>query len=261
MSLLGFQQALSALCADPRLGCRLRAAQEIALPGFELTAQEHRRLAGMVAHRGMAANWTLYRANRLTPLFRLLPLTFAALGEGRRQLLDQFWAGSDASLQNADEAARFCRFILDQATAGDIEDPVILAVTRLEMMGCELRFLPRRRILNDLRAAQPKMAPGTRLVPHPLVRVVTFPHEPDLLLAALMQGASVPCDLPVGEYHLLLDWRPEEPVLLHVDARLGKLLLAAEDPAAALSASDAAALANAGLLVPDMTEWPRPFQG
>jgi hypothetical protein len=236
MSLLGFQQALSALCANPRLGCRLRAAPEIALPGFELTAQEHRRLAGMVAHRGMAANWTLYRANRLTPLFRLLPLTFAALGEGRRQLLDQFWAG-------------------------DIEDPVILAVTRLEMMGCELRFLPRRRILDDLRAAQPKMAPGTRLVPHPLVRVVTFPHEPDLVLAALMQGASVPCDLPVGEYHLLLDWRPEEPVLLHVDARLGKLLLAAEDPAATLSASDAAALANAGLLVPDMTEWPRPFQG
>jgi hypothetical protein len=248
MSLLGFQQALSALCADPRLGCRLRAAPDIALPGFELTAQEHRRLAGMVAHRGMAANWTLYRANRLTPLFRLLPLTFAALGEGRRQLLDRFWEGSDASLQNADEAARFCRFVLDQAAAGDIEDPVLLAVTRLEMMGCELRFLPRRRILDNLRAAQPS---GTRLVRHPLVRVVTFPHEPDLVLAALMQGASVPCDLPVGEYHLLLDWRPEEPVLLRVDARLGNLLMATEDPAATLSAPDTAALANAGLLVPE----------
>ena len=204
---------------------------------YELDARELRRITGMAADPGMATNWTLYRANRLTPLNRILPLTLAALGPGLREVLDHFWRSCPASLQSAGEAAAFVAFLRRQLAEGAILDALLAEVLEFEMAVSELRFLSRRAALAE------KLGEG--LVRHPLIRVLRFRHEPSLVLGRLAEGHP-PGRLPEGEHYLLLDWRMATLRLGALAPTLGRALLGLGRPAQ----REVAALREAGYLVP-----------
>jgi hypothetical protein len=89
MSVASFQQALCDLIASPRLCLALRAAPEEVLENYELSARERARLCEAVWQRGMSTNCSLYRANRVTPLYMLLTYTCRSLGDQLRSLLER----------------------------------------------------------------------------------------------------------------------------------------------------------------------------
>jgi hypothetical protein len=254
LSLLGFQQALAALAADPGLGQRIQQDPTTALAAFELTRRELRRLAIMARDRGMAVNWTLYRANRLTPLNRILPLTLAVLGPDLRRTLDLFWRAYDASLQSAGEAGNFAQFLKAQLAVGAVVSPILEEVLDFEIAICELRFLSRRQAAVQVADVLPEAATSSEvrsraLTCHPLIRVVAFRHDPSLLLRLLAESRQTDCTLPEGEHYLLLDWRLDELRLGSIDPPLGSLLKTFEKGVGLASSEKVVALRRAGYLI------------
>jgi hypothetical protein len=113
MSLSGFQRAWSTLIASPELCLQLRDAVPNALEEFDLTPLERRRLEAAVRQRGMSTNLTLWRLNRVTPLYVLLPLTRALLGEDFARLVARYWQGTAPKQQLRTEVRLFAQFVLD----------------------------------------------------------------------------------------------------------------------------------------------------
>jgi hypothetical protein len=196
MSLLGYQQALCDLIASPPLCVRLRA-DVAALDGYDLTARERRRLASVVAQPGMSTSCTLYRVNRITPLYSYLPLTCALLGDELMGEAERYWSeGKPGDLQFGPETMRFGRFLQRRLHERAISDPYLGEVLALELAANELRW-------------------GAR----PRVRTVRFVHDPEPLLEALAEGrrpvraiASCACavelDATDGTIKLSVAWTP-----------------------------------------------------
>jgi hypothetical protein len=242
------------LCADPGLGPRIAQGPRAALAGFDLDERDLARLSAMAADPGMATNWTLYRANRLTPLNRILPLTLGALGTQLRPVLDSFWRSRAASLQSAGEAEAFVRFLREQLRDGMIRNPVLGEVTEFEFAVSELRFLSRRHaeaLVDERRGADHDglEAPCTPLICHPLVRVVGFRHDPNLVLGRVAAGDTAWCDFPQQEHFLLLDWRGHDLRLCDIGGALGALLKTFEAGGRCVAGEQVAALRRAGYLV------------
>lgn len=112
-----FQQALADLVASPTL---CRAIRDVdgedatsLLDGYDLSPTERSRLVVIVRHRGMAANCTVYRSNRLTPIVINLPDTCDALGTHFRDIVDQFWAShpTEYFVHFLVESDRFATFV------------------------------------------------------------------------------------------------------------------------------------------------------
>lgn len=121
MSYAGFQQALSALVADPELVVDVRAGREEALDRHELDELERSRLVAMCLHPGMSVNCTLVRSNRLIPLVMQLPTVCEVLGEGRRGVLDRYWADGDRSVHYRREGEHFAAFLRAELAAGRLD--------------------------------------------------------------------------------------------------------------------------------------------
>lgn len=122
-----FQLALAELTASPER-CRI-ARRDPAVLGrwYELSEVEHRRLAGVVASRGMEANCMLYRANRLAPLALNLPDTCDALGDDLEPLATAYWEHEPRTDVNfLVETARFAAYLADLP----LTDPVRAALER-----------------------------------------------------------------------------------------------------------------------------------
>jgi hypothetical protein len=137
MSLLGFQRALAALISDPALVRRVIREPAVALATYDLTCQDLARLATMARSRGMSTNCILYRANRLTPLARLLPLTLAAIGSDLRDVLDRYWRiRPETSFQFAGEVASFGHFLKCEIASGSLLDGKLEGVLDLELARC-----------------------------------------------------------------------------------------------------------------------------
>lgn len=252
MSLLGFQRALAAIVADPGLRRRAMERPAAALPGYDLTPRERRRLADMAGQRGMALNCILHRANRMTPLHRLLPLTCAALGADLARVVDLFWRTHPrTNMQFADEIGRFAGFLKERLAAGEPANPLAEEVLDFECARFHLRFTRPRRGAEGGEAAVG--AAGGAPALHPRVRVVAFRHDPERVLAGLAAEGRPPpaAELPEGEHYLVLDGRHEEPRISRIGAPLGRLLkrLEAGGPPGG-DAEAAAALARTGLLAP-----------
>jgi hypothetical protein len=92
MSVASFQQALCDLIASPVLCKALRAAPDDVMAGYELSPRERTRLVEAVWQRGMSTNCSLYRSNRVTPLYTMLNATCRSLGDQFAPLLDAFWS-------------------------------------------------------------------------------------------------------------------------------------------------------------------------
>jgi hypothetical protein len=201
MSLLSFQQALTDLIASPELCLQLRAGPEKILSRYDLTPREQARLQTVVHQPGMSVSCTLYRVNRITPVYTLLPYTCFLLGSALVPLAEEFWAVSNRSdLQFKREITRFGEFLLGKINSGAISNPYLREIAEMELAIGELNFLPREALLGT------PVAEGSL---HPLVRLVPFDHPPEALLTALAAMQTPSLEDNRGAYLLMIDHRDE----------------------------------------------------
>jgi hypothetical protein len=190
MSLAEFQRAFSDLIASPALALGARHHAGNVLSGYDLDARERRRLIAMTRDPAMSINCTLFRVNRLTPLYSVLPLTCRWLGTRLSAQLDAFWAASrDATIQYGPEAWRFGEWLQDQIRAGLLSPGPIEDAIQFEVAAFEVRTAP-----SDL--------PADRY-PHPRKRVVRFKYAPDVVLNPSTLDEN--CEPSPTEECLLLD--------------------------------------------------------
>jgi hypothetical protein len=224
VTLPAFQQALCELIRSPEACLELRAGRDGLLERYDLSPRERARLLDIVRQRGMSTSCTLYRSNRVTPIYTLLHSTCLVLGDRLKETLDAYWAATDLrDLEFKHEIDRFARFLRDGPAAAAAADPLLEAVLAFELAVNELRFAPRRRILEDLRAAGGHTGEAARLRLHPLVRIARFDRDPELVLPALA-AREVPRDLPAGEHYLLLSAVEDELAAQVLEGPSGALL-------------------------------------
>jgi hypothetical protein len=253
MALPGFQRALADLVASPE-ACREALERPAQLAQrYDLTGLEMRRLQHCARHRGIKVCWALHRANRLGPIYAVLPLTCVALGAHLRRELEAFWgAALPRDLQFKTEGERFAAFLLHRLREGALCLPVLDDLVPFELAVAELRFQPRRPILDAL--ARASDARDATLVLHPFLRLLRFAHDPEPLLEALTQDRPVPPALARGAYHVLVDATGEGLAVRLLDPQLARLLESFKpDREVEGTNGDVNALLKAGLIA----RWPR----
>lgn len=192
MTLLAYQRALIDLISSPAFCLAVRADPE-ALSGYDLSSRERRRLMAVVAQPGMSTSCTLYRLNRITPIARYLPLTTFLLGDALVSEAERFWTeGLPVDLQFGPETERFGRFLDRRVADGELSDPYLAEIVRLELA------------VNRVRVA----GPG-----EPLLETVFFRHDPLPLLDALADGRRPDPPPLEGRYALVVDARDGELAL------------------------------------------------
>jgi hypothetical protein len=249
MSIPSFQQALCDLIASPQLCLALRANPEATLAGYQLSARERKRLMEVVWQRGMSTNCTLYRSNRVTPIYTLLTLTCRALGDQLRALLDEFWDAKEyQDGQFHSEVERFAAFLSRRIAAGGIRSPFAAELLQFELALNALEFAPRRQILDET-AKLPAPQPDTPCRLHPLARVIRFRHDPDVLLEAAASGA-LPSDMPEQDALVVVSViRDSAPTIVRLSDDACDALFDAAGIVEPLIPRRVPALAAAGLLV------------
>ena len=247
----GFQKALCDLVASPDLCILLREAPDEVLARYELTARDRRRLVDVVQQRGMVVNCSLYRANRLSPIYNLMPHTCFLLGNALMDEATEFWKDfEETRLQFDEEVEKFGEFLRQRIELGLLQDPFLAEVLEYELALNELRFSQRLEVLSRLQHREAASDLGNRIGLHPLVRILLFKHEPDRLLQLLSERQSPPYELTEGEFWLLLDGKNEELESKPMDADLGRLLGAIEAGSEVpLGDDDVEMLIEAGLTV------------
>jgi hypothetical protein len=250
MSVASFQQALCDLIASPRLCRALRAAPEPVLTNYDLSAREQARLREVVWQRGMSTNCSLYRANRLTPIYMVLTYTCRSLGDQFRALLDEFW---DAEIyrdgQFPREVERFAAFLRDRIADGVVSNPFTAELLEFELALNALRFAPRRQLLHELQGG-PAPDPDTPCRLHPLARLVRFRHDPAALLDAAERGLIAAVKIPPQETLIVLSIVNGDVSVIQLPADIGRLLSDEGQLLEPLTPRLAPALADAGLLLP-----------
>jgi hypothetical protein len=213
VTLPAFQQALCDLIASPELCVAVRADGSEFFGRYDLSARERDRLHAIVWQRGMATSCTLYRSNRVTPIYTLLHYTCLVLGDRLKETLDAYWAATELrDLQFKNEIERFASFLRERIATGALADAYVEEVLDFELAVNELRFAPRRAILGRIRDAGAVPAPAAR----ELTRIVRFCHDPSVVLNALAEG-RVPHGLPEQETVLLLSVENDELSVHAVD--------------------------------------------
>ena len=225
MTLAGFQRALCDLIASPALCLACRDDSGGVLDRYNLTPRERRRIIEVVWQSGMSTNCTIYRSNRVTPLYTLLNLTCFLLGEALAHEVDLFWqSGRSVDAQYGAEIERFGCFLKERLRVGALGDPFLEEVLDFELAAYALQFCPRRQIFRELKRASTTSKDGAVRL-HPLVRVVRFRHDPATVLERLADQALPPYDLPQGEFFVVLSVIDGPLEMRSVGAELGALLL------------------------------------
>ncbi|HYP23693.1 MAG TPA: hypothetical protein VEV43_08975 [Actinomycetota bacterium] len=185
MSLLGYQQALCDLIASPASCLQLRGGDTAVLDGYDLDDRDRRRLRTVVSQRGMSTACTLYRVNRITPIFTLLPLTCFLLGDDLIGEAEAFWQETVATdLQFSPEASRFAAFVRQRIEEGAVDNPYVEEVMELELA------------LNRVNFAGRAERGETR---------VRFRHDPEALLGPLSRRQLPPEPPAEGEFWVVVD--------------------------------------------------------
>lgn len=197
------------MVAAPEIRERVLEQSGKYLKGFDLTELERRRLLAIAVQPGMRVNTAIHRANRITPLDHSVPFTLFLLGDRLRDLFQRYWSENPTeNLQIPAECERFAAFLEAEIRAGRIVDPYLEEVLAFERACTELKFLTDE----ELR----RVNPAAGALP-PLVRVITFRHDPEPLLEALA-NKTMPENMTPGEFHLLIDCRTGEPDFRMLDA-------------------------------------------
>jgi len=249
MTLSAFQHALCDLVASPQTCVLARDHAEKVFDKYDLTARERRRLIDVVYQQGMSTNCTLYRVNRITPIYTLLPNTSFLLGDELVKWADYFWAQQKTDMQFKSEVESFGELIKQHIQLGNIQNDFLEEILDFELAINSFRFLPKKDILNKLtRANMGSSLTEVRL--HPLIKVIRFSHEPILLLSLLASAQLPPADTPKGEYYLLVDAAASDVVIKKIDPSLGQLLHKIDSYAAQpLSPIDLETLISSSLIV------------
>jgi len=249
MSVTSFQQALCDLIASPRLCRALRAAPEEVLANYELSARERARLCEVVWQRGMSTNCSLYRANRVTPLYMLLTYTCRSLGDQFRSLLDEFWDGKIyRDGQFSSEVEQFAAFLRQRIADGMVSSPFTAELLEFELKLNALRSAPRKQLLREVKTL-PAPGPDTPCRIHPLARLVRFHHDPDALLDAAARGVIAAAKIPRRETLLALSLVDGEVRVIRLPDDIRRALDDDGQFLESLTPQLAPALADAGLLV------------
>jgi hypothetical protein len=223
MSLSAFQHALCDLVASPQTCVLAREHPEKVFDKYDLTSLELERLIDLIHQRGMSTNCTLYRVNRLTPIYTLLPNTSFLLGDDLVKWADYFWTSHRTDSQFKSEVEAFGEFLKQKIQSGTIQNDFIEEILDFELAINSLRFLPKKQILNKLVRSSIDGSP-LKIRLNPLVKIVLFTHEPILLLSLLASVRLPPIDLPTDEYYLLIDATNQGLAIKKIDPYLGRLL-------------------------------------
>ncbi|MBC9933651.1 hypothetical protein [Chitinophaga qingshengii] len=193
MSLLSFQQALAALIASPELCLEARQQPETVFASYDLSDREKKRLQTVVFQRGMSVNCTLYRVNRITPIYTLLPYTCLLLGDQLMPLATRFWETCRRSdLQFKREIQLFTDYLDHQIQEGRLQITYLPEILRMETAINELKFLSKQQDAASF------------------VRNIPFDHEPGPLLEALSELRIPEPAPPAGNWSLIIDYSGEE---------------------------------------------------
>lgn len=250
MTLAAFQRALCELIGSPDLCLAVRADASSFLSRYDLSPREQDRLMDIVRQRGMSTSCTLYRSNRVTPVYTLLHYTCVVLGDSLKDTLEAYWADSDLrDLEFKHEIHRFARFLTERLEQGTLVDPFVEEVLEFELAVNELRFAPRREILRRLGDRQEAGGRAECLGLHPLMRVVRFRHDPAELLGSLAQG-RVPRDLPDAESFLLLSVAGETLSAETLERESGRRLWRVQTEGRVRPTAELDELVDSGMVVP-----------
>lgn len=246
-----FQQAMCDLVASPDLCLVLVQSPEQVLGRYDLSDRDRRRLIEVVQQPGMFVNCSLYRANRLSPIYNLMPRTCFLLADALLDEATEFWKDFDESrLQYNEEVDKFGDFLRRRIELGFLKNPLLADVLEYELALNQFRFTRRLEVLSRVEANRARPDQSHHLTLHPLIRVLLFKHEPKHLLDLLDERRPPPYELAEGEFWLLLDGKGEEVETKLIDPGVGRLLKAIEEGTAPLlSADDIEALIEAGLTV------------
>lgn len=248
MTMEAFQRAMCDLVASPDLCIALLESPEDVLGRYDLSERDRRRLIEVVQQPGMFVNCSLYRANRLSPIYNLVPHTCFLLGNALVDEASEFWQGfKETRLQFHDEAKEFCAFLRRRLELGILQDPMLGEVIEYELALNEFRYTPRLEVLARLN--QTIASDSKRVQLHPLIRVILFRHEPRRLLQLLDERQPPPYELAEGEFWLLLDGKAEDVQIKLIEPIVGRLLKGIEEGTASPSADDVEVLMEAGLTV------------
>jgi hypothetical protein len=224
LALQAFQYALSELVASPQLCVAVRAGKIDFFKRFDLSETEKARLMEVVWQPGMSVSCSMYRSNRITPIYTLLNFTCFLLGADLKKEVDEFWRSSQLpDLQFKEEIERFGRHLKGRITAGAITNPFVGEVLNFELAMNELQFLPRQKILCQIQRALARGEAGPFRV-NPLIRVLLFRHEPFEVVDILRQGRAPSDELPRGEFFVVLSAVEEQIDMKRLDANLGSVL-------------------------------------
>jgi hypothetical protein len=252
MTMEAFQRAMCDLVASPDLCIMLVQSPEQVLGRYDLSDRDRRRLLAVVQQPGMLVNCSLYRANRLSPIYSLVPHTCFLLGDALLDEATEFWKGfKETRMQFHEEAKRFGDFLRRRIEMGLLENPLLAEVIDYELALNEFRYTARLDVLSRLALSKTAARESNGVHLHPLIRVLLFRHEPRRLLGLLDERRPPPYELAEGEFWLLLDGTGEEVEIKMIDPGVGRLLKAIEaGNTPPLSADDIEAFIEAGLTVP-----------
>ncbi|MGN6294278.1 MAG: hypothetical protein ACTHMV_16140 [Chitinophagaceae bacterium] len=167
MSARDFQLAFASLIASPQTCYELLTAEAPFFARFDLTEKEKLRLRAIVRQRGISACCSLYRMNRVTPVYSQLSNTCALLKDRLVPLIEEFWQYlAKPSLQFREEVLEFGNFLVNKINAGTIRLPYLKEVLQLEMTMNELSYLPEGEY-----------------------RLLSFEHDIFFVLQALVEGS------------------------------------------------------------------------
>ncbi len=218
MALASFQRALFDLIANPALCLQAKEHPDILSEKYELSPKEFDRLYSVIHQKGMSTNCTLYRINRVTPLYTLLPYTCKLLGDNLLPLLIAFWEKNGrTNLQFKDEVILFAEFLQEGILKGTMQIPLLEEVLGFETKINELRYQKGESVTNrsggytlnsDIRVAFFRHHPQT------LFDMLTSDHLPDQFGTGMEEG----------EYYLLLKQNGDEIDMKVISAELGYIL-------------------------------------
>ncbi len=196
----------------------------------------------------------MYRSNRVTPIYTLLNFTCFLLGDKLKDELEGYWGNSELlDLQFKEEIERFGQYLKHRIHEGAIKSHFVEEVLDFELAINALQFVPRKRLLTQIRNTQSGRDFNLFQL-NPLIRVVRFRHEPFELLALLRQGRIPADELPNGEFIVLLDVAQEQISMKQLDTEQGDFLLRVQaDGICRQYSDDVAQLVREQLIIPKLT--------
>ncbi|HVI48517.1 MAG TPA: hypothetical protein VM802_26855 [Chitinophaga sp.] len=201
MSLLSFQRALTDLIASPQLCVEARHHPESILSRYDLTILENMRLRTVLYQKGMSVSCTLYRVNRITPVYTLMPYTCLLLGDLLVPLAEECWSEySTSGLQFKHEIEIFTAFLQQKLNAGSLHKPYLQEILAMEAAINELKFLQKDMLMKEVYEE----------ATHPLIRLIPFEHDPEPLLEALSNMNIPAVEKKRDNYLLMIDYRGDE---------------------------------------------------